>query len=146
MEAQLENLGLSDVLRFTDARGARRVVLMFRESIQQFVENTEGAEAGLLMDFEGIAVEAYSKEGCACDIEVVGAEASVVVKAIQRAGEMLDVGQMREISFQSDHMTTLIRILNDNYFVALTLGPGGNVGKGRYLLRTTAPQLASELV
>ena len=119
---------------------------MFRESIRHFVESTEGAEAGLLMDLEGIAVEAYSKEGSACDIEVVGAEASVVVKAIQRAGEMLDVGQMREISFQSDQMTTLIRIVNESYFVALTLGPGGNVGKGRFLLRTAAPQFANELV
>jgi hypothetical protein len=69
-----------------------------------------------------------------------------VVKAIQRAGEMLDVGQMREISFQSDQMTTLIRIVNESYFVALTLGPGGNVGKGRFLLRTAAPQFANELV
>jgi predicted regulator of Ras-like GTPase activity (Roadblock/LC7/MglB family) len=119
---------------------------MFRDSIRHFVESTEGAEAGLLMDLEGIAVEAYSKEGSACDIEVVGAEASVVVKAIQRAGEMLEVGQMREISFQSDQMTTLIRIVNDSYFVALTLGPGGNVGKGRYLLRTAAPQFATELL
>ncbi|MEY4545725.1 MAG: hypothetical protein RL685_1920, partial [Pseudomonadota bacterium] len=33
---------------------------MFRESIRHFVESTEGAEAGLLMDLEGIAVEAYS--------------------------------------------------------------------------------------
>jgi predicted regulator of Ras-like GTPase activity (Roadblock/LC7/MglB family) len=119
---------------------------MFRESIRHFVESTEGAQAGLLMDLEGITVEAYSKEGSACDIEVVGAEASVVVKAIQRAGEMLDAGQMREISFQSDQMTTLIRILNDTYFLALTLDPGGNIGKGRYLLRTAAPRLASELV
>ena len=134
------------VLSFTADSERRRVVPMFRESIRHFVESTEGAEAGLLMDLEGIAVEAYSKEGSACDIEVVGAEASVVVKAIQRAGEMLDVGQMREISFQSDQMTTLIRIVNESYFVALTLGPGGNVGKGRFLLRTAAPQFANELV
>lgn len=133
-------------MSFQAAGERRRVIPMFRESIRHFVESTEGAEAGLLMDLEGIAVEAYSKEGSACDIEVVGAEASVVVKAIQRAGEMLDVGEMREISFQSDQMTTLIRIVNESYFVALTLGPGGNVGKGRFLLRTAAPQLASELV
>ncbi len=119
---------------------------MFRESIERFVESTEGAEAGLLMDFEGIPVETYSKESSRCDIEVVGAEASVVVKAIQRTGEMLDVGEMREISFQSDQLTTLIRIVNGNYFIALTIGPGGNVGKGRYLLRMVAPEFGQELV
>jgi predicted regulator of Ras-like GTPase activity (Roadblock/LC7/MglB family) len=119
---------------------------MFRDSIRQVVENTEGAMAGLLMDLEGIPVESYSKQGTDFDIEVVGAEASVVVKAVQRAGEMLDAGGVREISFQSDKMVTLIRILNDNYFLILALDPGGNFGKGRFLLRTTAPVLASELV
>jgi predicted regulator of Ras-like GTPase activity (Roadblock/LC7/MglB family) len=144
--SSIQNLGPSDVLRFTGATSARKVVLMFRESIRRFVDSTEGAQAGLLMDFEGITVEAYSRDDSVCDIETVGAEASVVVKSIQRAGEMLDVGQMREISFQSDKLTTLIRILNDNYFVALTLGPGGNFGKARYVLRAAAPALASELV
>lgn len=118
---------------------------MFREAIRRFVDATEGAQAGLLMDFEGIAVEAYSKKDASCDVEAVGAEASVVVKSIQRAGEMLEVGQMREISFHSDQLTTLIRVLNENYFLALTLGPDGNFGKARYMLRTTAPQLLGEL-
>lgn len=119
---------------------------MFRKSIQSFVDNTEGAEAGLLMDFEGIPVETYSRENCQSDIEVVGAESSVVVKAILRTGEMLDVGEMRELSFQTDRLTTLIRILNGNYFLAMTLGPSGNVGKGRYLMRLAAPELAKELL
>ena len=118
---------------------------MFRESIRHFVENTEGAEAGLLMDLEGIAVEAYSKEGSSCDIEVVGAEASVVVKAIQRASEMLDAGATREVAFRSDKLVTLIRVINETYFVAVALSPEGNLGKGRYLLRIVAPKLAEEL-
>jgi len=119
---------------------------MFRDSIRQLVENTEGAVAGLLMDLEGIPVESYSRAGAELDIEVVGAEASMVVKAVQRAGEMLDAGQVREISFQSDRMVTLVRILNANYFLILALDPSGNFGKGRFLLRTTAPMLASELL
>ena len=42
-------------------------------------------------------------------------------------------------------MVTLIRVLNDNYFVALTMDPDGNFGKGRFLLRVTAPKLLEEL-
>jgi predicted regulator of Ras-like GTPase activity (Roadblock/LC7/MglB family) len=100
----------------------------------------------MLMDFEGIALEVFTTDGSEIDIETVGAEASVVVKAIQRATEMLDAGATREVAFQSDKLTTLIRIVNDNYFMALTLAPDGNFGKGRYLMRVTAPTLASELV
>ena len=118
---------------------------MFRDAIAGVVERTDGGLAGMLMDFEGIPIEVYSKEGAQFDVEVVGAEASVVIKAIMRANEMLEAGVTREISFASDKLVTLIRILNDNYFMTLTLSPGGNRGKGRYLMRTIAPKLIEEL-
>lgn len=117
---------------------------MFKEALQGAVESTDGGLAGLLMDFEGIPVESYSRDG-AFDIEAVGAEVSVVVKAIQRATAMLEAGDTREVSFKSEKMVTLIRVINDSYFVAMTLAPEGNFGKGRYMLRLLAPQLKTEL-
>jgi hypothetical protein len=42
-------------------------------------------------------------------------------------------------------MVTLVRVINQTYFVAMTLTPNGNLGKGRYLLRLMAPGLAKEL-
>ncbi len=118
---------------------------MFKEALQRLVEGTDGGLASLLMDFEGIPLEAYSAEDTPFDIEMVGAEVSVVVKAIQRASEMLDAGEAREVAFKSEKLVTLIRILNENYFLALAIEPDGNFGKGRYMLRTAAPALAAEL-
>lgn len=118
---------------------------MFREAIAKVVDRTEGGVAGMLMDFEGIPIEVYSKDGADFDVEVVGAEASVVIKAIMRANDMLDAGATREVSFATDKLVTLIRVLNENYFMTLTLRPGGNRGKGRYLMRAAAPALAQEL-
>jgi predicted regulator of Ras-like GTPase activity (Roadblock/LC7/MglB family) len=118
---------------------------MFKEALQGVVESTEGGIAGLLMDFEGIPLDSYTRPGAPFDIEVVGAEVSVVVKAIQRANEMLEAGPTSEVSFRSDKMTTLIRVINQSYFVAVALEPEGNLGKSRYLLRVLAPKLAEEL-
>lgn len=118
---------------------------MFKESLQRVVEDTDGALASLLMDFEGIPLETYSKSNAPFDIEAVGAEISVVVKAIQRATEMLDAGDAREVAFKSDKLVTLIRVLNDNYFLALAMHPDGNYGRGRYLLRVAAPALIEAL-
>ena len=39
----------------------------------------------------------------------------------------------------------MLRPLTDEYFVAVSLKPGGNTGKGRYLLRIVGPQLIAEL-
>jgi predicted regulator of Ras-like GTPase activity (Roadblock/LC7/MglB family) len=97
------------------------------------------------MDFEGIPAETYAKADSAFDIESVGAEVSVVVKAIQRASAMLDAGTTREVAFRSDKLVTLIRVLNESYFVMMALAPEGNLGKGRYMLRIVAPRLAEEL-
>ena len=115
------------------------------DSYKCVVDGTDGGLAGLLMDFEGIPVETYSRSDSGFDIESVGAEVSVVVKAIQRASEMLDAGPTREVAFRSDKLVTLIRVINESYFVAVALSPEGNLGKGRYLLRIVAPQLAQEL-
>lgn len=119
---------------------------MFKEALQTAVDGSDGGTASLLMDFEGIPLESYMKdEEKPVDIETIGAEVSVVVKAIQRATQMLEAGETREVAFKSDKLVTLIRVINENYFVALTMEPDGNLGKGRYLLRVLAPKLREEL-
>src|ERR1044071_8908412 len=100
---------------------------MFKEAIRDVVEGTDGGIAGILMDFEGITVDSYVKGG-SFDINAVGAEYSVILKSIQRATESLESGGPREISIQSEKVTTIIRIINEEYFLALTLSPDGNLG------------------
>jgi len=63
----------------------------------------------------------------------------------QRAAEMLDSGNAREVSIQAEKMTTVIRLLNEEYFVAVALRPDGNYGKARFLLRTQGSKLLTEL-
>jgi predicted regulator of Ras-like GTPase activity (Roadblock/LC7/MglB family) len=72
-------------------------------------------------------------------------EYSVVLKGVQRAAEMLDTGATKEVSVQTERLTTVVRMLSDEYFVALAVEPGGNVGKARYLLRASAPRLIENL-
>lgn len=121
------------------------LALMFQEVLKDVVDNTEGGLASLLMDFEGIALEAYSKPDAPIDINTIGAELSVVVKSIQRATEMLEAGDTAEVAIVSDKMTTLIRVVNTSYFVAFSMKPDANIGKARYLLRTRVPMLQKEL-
>jgi predicted regulator of Ras-like GTPase activity (Roadblock/LC7/MglB family) len=118
---------------------------MFKEILQDLVERTDGGVAGLLMASDGIAIDQYSKGDGPFDIESVGMEYSVVLKGIQRAAEMLDTGATKEVSVQTERLTTVVRMLSDEYFVALAIEPGGNVGKARYLLRSSAPKLIENL-
>lgn len=118
---------------------------MFKETLRDLVEGTEGGLAGLLMDSSGIALESYAKGDSPFDINAICIEFGVVIGQIKRAAEMLEAGNANEIAVGTDRLITLIRTLGDTYFLALAMTPGGNFGKGRYLMRTAAPKLMAEL-
>lgn len=118
---------------------------MFQAVLKELVDGTEGGLATLLMDFEGIAVDSYSKPGAPFNISEIGAEFSVILKSIQRAAQMLEAGDAAEIAVQAEKVTTLIRVVNPTYFVAFSMAPGANIGKARYMLRTRVPALLKEL-
>lgn len=120
---------------------------MFEDVLKDAVHRTEGGIAALVMGFDGIPVESYLREDAKVPLEVetIGMEYSVILKEIRKAAQLLDAGVAREVSIQAEKLTTVIRMLNDDYFVAMALEPTGNHGKARWLLRTNASRLASEL-
>ena len=117
---------------------------MFKESLQKIVDNVEGGIAGIVMGFDGIAVDSYTRDN-KVDINTVGMEFSFILTQVRKAAEVLDVGGVHEVAIKAEKLTMVIRLLNNEYFLALALGPEGNFGKGRYLLRVVAPKLQSEL-
>jgi predicted regulator of Ras-like GTPase activity (Roadblock/LC7/MglB family) len=64
---------------------------------------------------------------------------------VDPARQKLEAGTARERAVGTEKMVTLIRLVGDSYFLALTMRPDGNFGKGRYLMRTAAPKLLEQL-
>jgi predicted regulator of Ras-like GTPase activity (Roadblock/LC7/MglB family) len=118
---------------------------MFKEPLKKVVDNVEGGLAGLVMGFDGISVESYTREGHKIDINTVGMEFSFILTQVRKAAEILDVGKLRELVIKAEKLTIVIRVLSPEYFLALALTPEGNFGKGRYLMRVVAPGLEAEL-
>ena len=100
--------------------------------------------ASAISEIERAGREAYARDET-FDITTVGIEFGVILGSIRRAAESLEAGDAKEVAISTDKMITLIRVINKGYFVALTLSPDANLGKGRYLLRLLAPKLAEEL-
>ena len=118
---------------------------MFQALLREVVESSEGGVASLIMDLDGVPLESYSKPDARFDIQMIGIELTVVLKGVKQAANMLDAGAAREVAIVADELTTLVRMVNDQYFVALSILPGCNIGKARFLLRTRAPKMAEEL-
>ena len=118
---------------------------MFRDSLKRLVDNVEGGIAGLLMGFDGIAVESYSRADQAIDINTVGMEFSYILSQARKAADILEVGPLCEVTIKAEKLTLVMRVLSPDYFIALAMTPDGNYGKGRYLLRMAAPRVIEEL-
>jgi predicted regulator of Ras-like GTPase activity (Roadblock/LC7/MglB family) len=118
---------------------------MFKSILREVVENTDGALASILMGFDGITVDSYTDSASHIDMETVGSEYSQVLMQIKQAAQMLDMGTANEVAVQAENMITLMRLINDEYFVALAIEPTGNLGKARFLLRMQAGKLLENL-
>ena len=118
---------------------------MFRESLQKLVERVDGGVAGILMGFDGISVEAYTRPSEGTDIQTVGMELAHVIGQVRRAAELLEVGKLGEVTVRADKLVVIVRALTDEYFLAFAIRPSGNFGKARYVLRVLAPKIQAEL-
>jgi predicted regulator of Ras-like GTPase activity (Roadblock/LC7/MglB family) len=120
---------------------------MFQEHLQRIVDNVEGGLASLLMGFDGISVDSYTRSDLEepIDIQTIGMEFSFVMTQMRKAAEILEVGGMEEVTIKAEQLTLVLRILTEDYFVAIALSPRGNFGKARFMLRVHVPKLLAAL-
>jgi predicted regulator of Ras-like GTPase activity (Roadblock/LC7/MglB family) len=118
---------------------------MFKPLLIKMVEKMDGQAIGaILMDKEGISVEKV-ESGDALDVETAAMGYSVVLKDIFKAAEMIKAGSVSEVFIRSAGYSALMRVLDETYFVALFLKPEGNLGRGRFALRTVSTEIKKEL-
>jgi len=118
---------------------------MFNEILEGIVERTNGGVGAVLMGYDGIAIEQYFFPCEDVDFNTVAVEYANVLKEVRKTAEILNTGLMEEVSIKTKRFYVVMRILNDEYFIALILDCDGNFGKGRYLLNKEAPRLREAL-
>jgi predicted regulator of Ras-like GTPase activity (Roadblock/LC7/MglB family) len=124
--------------------------MAFLPHLESVVTQVDGAIACSVMGFDGIAVETFqapSAADAAASLELTSAwvEYGNTLSQLKNGAELLKAGTVSEVSINTDKLITLMRMVTPEYFVVLGLKPEGNYGKGRYVLRVTAPKLKAEL-
>ena len=119
----------------------------FRECLSDICSRVEGAVVASLMGMDGLAVASVDHPQGEDPIDVASLliEYSSVLGQVRQSAQVFSAGALQEVTICSGRLNTLIRPVTDEYFLALALLPSASVGKGRYLLRVTAPKLVSEL-
>lgn len=118
---------------------------MFRDILETIVDQTGGAVGAVLMGYDGIAIEQCFRPVEGVDLQLVAVEYANILKEIRSTAEILNTGEMEEVAIRTGRFTVVIRALNAEYFVALTLDRRGNFGQGRYLLLRESARLNQAL-
>ncbi len=124
--------------------------MAFLPHLESVVNQVDGALACSVMGFDGIAVETFqaphsADAAASLDLTSAWIEYGNTLSQLKSGADLLKAGVISELSINTDKLVTLMRMVTPEYFVVLVLKPSGNYGKGRYVLRVTAPKLKTEL-
>ena len=121
---------------------------MFTELLDRVLHDTPGAISVTLMGFDGIAIETREHDAdpsMPVSLQAAAIELGSVTSQLKRIAEDIGAGQVHEVMVQTGELTTVLRPVTSEYFVALSMMPGAGCGKGRYLLRVIGPRLRAAL-
>jgi predicted regulator of Ras-like GTPase activity (Roadblock/LC7/MglB family) len=120
--------------------------MAFLAHLESVVKQVPGALACSVRGFDGIPVETHqSDDALEMDLQVSWVELANVLSQLRGAAEGMRTGAVSEVAVSSERVVTLMRLVSPEYFLVLSLKPEGNYGKGRYVLRVTAPKVKAEL-
>ena len=117
--------------------------MIFDDVLKEIVERSEGVQGAVIMGMDGIAIGEYLVDP-ACSIQTVGIEYASAIKSIKSASRSLSAGEVQEVLISTQKNIFILRLITDEYFIAVALGPEGNHGKARYMMRLSVPRLMGE--
>lgn len=117
---------------------------MFKQKLTRVVSNIDGAIGCVLMGFDGIAIDNYWAEDFP-QMNAVAVELSNMLDKFRRA-KIADIGDINEVSITSGDITTLARVVADEYLLILALSDEADVGRGQTMLRLISPFVEREMM
>ncbi len=117
---------------------------MFTTELESLCASVPGCQGAVVMSFDGISVAQHTC-GDDLDMETILIELSGPLRQTMEALTTAVGDDLQEVVITSKKKCLLVRLLRDEYFVALFLPPESLVGKGRYALRLHSLPLIQEL-
>lgn len=107
---------------------------------------TEGCLGVLIMGTDGLLVEkVWQADFAQANFDIAIAEYTSLLTRARRINGDLQLGELRELTVSSDHRVFILRLVSEDYFLAMVLDAEGNFGRGRYELRRAELLLKNEL-
>jgi predicted regulator of Ras-like GTPase activity (Roadblock/LC7/MglB family) len=124
--------------------------MSFESVLQKIVDGSSSAIGVALMGNDGIPIvhvqaEHKIENQLGDDLSSAGAEFGRILGDIHKASDSLGGGLMNEVVISLSRFTLLFREIADDVMLVLAIGPEGNIGKSRFLMRRYEREIRDEL-
>ncbi len=124
--------------------------MSFESILRGIVERCAGALGAALMGNDGIPIEQVSSAPMPAgplteDIGNAGVEFGRILDEIRKASDTLAGGPLCETIVVLQHFQLVFRAVDEESTLVVVLAPDGNLGKARYLIRSSLDALQREL-
>lgn len=119
--------------------------MSLRDSLNSVLQSVDGSLAAIIMAYDGIPIDEVTVEQSEFDMQLLSVEYATVLKEIKRAVDVIKMGDLEEVAITTTCTCIVVRVLNDDLFIALIMNRDGNVGKGRYMLKLKSFEVLQEL-
>ncbi len=117
---------------------------MFKEKLTRVIENVEGSIGCLLVGFDGIQVDSVFTSRELLELSAVAIELSNLLDKFRKM-KLHDLGDVHEVSVTTGAVTTLARVVADEYLLVLALHADADCSRGQRMLRLIAPSVEREM-
>ena len=124
--------------------------MSFSSLLREIVSSCGGGIGAALMGRDGIPIEQVLVQSAPDgplreEIGTAGVEFGRILDEIRKASHALGGGSVVETVVSLTHFTLIFRTVDAETFLVVVLGPDGNLGKARYLIRRYLLAIRREL-
>ena len=124
--------------------------MSFASILQEIVDECGGGLAAALMGADGIPIDQVEASGevsesLSDEVEVLGVEFGRILDEVRKASDSVTGGALEEVSVRLANFWVLMRVVDEETYLVLAVGPDGNAGKARFLMRRQLMALREEL-
>ena len=124
-----------------------------RQPLVDLVNRVDGSFGVILADKEGEEVTSYTLPAGTEQTEapsqerlkLIGAYQAINLNTCKQLMQQFQMGRVRQMICRYERATVLIKPVNDDYALILTMEGDGNVGKGMFYLSQTAKIISQDL-
>ena len=120
--------------------------MSFQSELEAICAEVPGCRTAVVMSLDGISVANHVQDPGRLDNEALLIEMIGSLKQAIQAMQIVSAGSLSTFEVSTPEVKLLVRLLTDEYIIALVLAPDAIPGRGRFAVRAHSAALRAELL